>query len=167
MSNEKSSKDLLAMPTRTTIESSNTLPQEWAEAFNLLVTPAEGKAANPTQLSCLLRRGSDVPVQAQRLLAELIDPQTPLFNVRLVAAEKRNNSWNKYISKLRRRTLVYFEVMRQVQGGFSVAEAKEFVAKSLGLGDETVSKDWLAGKHRWSGILDHQWTKSQKRKKTK
>lgn len=129
--------------------------QEWLVAIQALTDPPKGKKGDPKPLAKLLRGRDAPPRKTLYLLAELIAPELPTFNVKLVVQAKRNGSWAKYINGKKRQITVCAHVWwHKNKLKESISDAQKAVAEEFRLSEATVAKDWQTGKKLWSIALD-------------
>jgi hypothetical protein len=116
-------------------------------------------------LAELLRGKSDPlrPREIREMLAELLEPQLALFNVKLVP--KRTNAFAKSMQWLIEKVFPIAGAMRQeLEHEPNIAEAASNVGDRLGCSKEWVLRVWGPARDRWPEYYESPHRKSGPRK---
>jgi hypothetical protein len=103
----------------------------WHEALLRLET------GDTSELAALLRGGRAIPSNARRALAELLDPETHILDMRLVL---KKDGRAKAEQMMRRRSRAIVELEKERAKGLDINDAAEAAGKTLGISGRMVLK---------------------------
>jgi hypothetical protein len=125
--------------------------EEWNEALDALIDPPKGEKGDPRPLADLLRGGEVPPAEVLGTFAELLDPQTKLFDHKLVV--QRTGAFKRLIEGTTRDARLAGLLRKELEIEPNVVTASENVAEREGnLSDDWPRKVWARWKRAWPKV---------------